>query len=166
MTKAEDPHDLIMAINEDYAFQILAGEKRYEMRTRCFRFPRGTRVWLYATKTSRGGSGAILGSFVVGGCERIQGARELRAIAKEAAARVRKLRDYLHGYAGWGIEVSSYQKLKAPLDKTMLGLRSYRQLTSSPSDRALLRSLERAEKSRERRPTVRKRPALELRNLR
>jgi predicted transcriptional regulator len=161
VTKTEHPPDLIMAIEEDYALQILSGEKRYEMRTRCFRFPRGNRVWLYATKKSRGGSGAILGSFVVGGCERVQGARELRAIAKAAAAPVTKLHDYLHGYSGWAIEVTSYQKLKVPLNKTVLGLRSYRRLTSSSSDRSLHRSLEKAEKYQVKRPKGRPRSAVE-----
>ena len=147
----ERQDELLMPIKEEFAIAILAGWKRYEIRKRWFGFPPGTQIWLYATKTSRGGTGAVLGSFIAGDCLPIEGARELRAFAKESAVTQRGLRAYLGGYRGWAIKVASYQELKEPLATTQ-PLRMYRRLTNSSGDRKLRRLLDAADKYQQRQP--------------
>jgi len=141
-----------MGIREEYAILILTGFKRYEIRKRQLRFPPGTRIWLYATKKSHGITGAVLGSFIVGGCLPITGERDLRAFAKEAAVTRGQLYAYLGGRDGWAIKVASYQRLKEPLSTTQYGLQTYRRLTESRGDRRLRGQLDAAEKYQNRRP--------------
>ena len=149
----ERHEELLMPIEEQYATAILAGRKRYEIRKYQLRFPRGTRIWLYATKTSRGeATGAILGSFISGGCSPVKGERALRAIAKEAATTPSSVRTYLAGKQGWAIEVASYQRLKRPLLTTLDDLWMWRRFKSSSGDRKLRRCLDATSKYQQRRP--------------
>lgn len=149
----ERHEELLMPIDEQYARAILAGRKRYEIRKCQLRFPPGTRIWLYASKTSRAGAtGAILGSFICGGCSPITGERALRAIAMEAATTPMSVRTYLGGKQGWAIEVASYQRLKAPLLTTLHDLRMWRRFKPSPGDRNLRRLLGAASKYRQKQP--------------
>ena len=143
--------DLLMPIQEPYGLQIVHGIKRYEIRTKRLRFPVGTRIWVYASATStQTGIGAILGSFVYGGCVELAGPRALRRIAPEAAASSYALSKYVaERWPAWGLRVQSYERLYEPLQVTIRG-QGIRRFT----DRRLLRRLEAAKKFRARRPSM------------
>lgn len=117
--------DLLMPIKERMGLQIVHGIKRYEIRTKPLRFPEGTRVWVHASATSTAtGVGAILGSFLYGGCVEIPGPRALRRIALEAAASDYTLAQYIDGrWPAWGLRVASYERLREPIHVTIAGHR-------------------------------------------
>lgn len=141
-----------MPIVEKYGLQIVHGTKRYEIRTKPLRFEEGSRIWVYASATSRQqGVGAILGSFTYGGCRLIAGPRALRWIAPEADASYAELSAYLlERWPAWGLRVLTYERFLAPLEITIPG-QGIRRLT----DQALLRRLRRRAAYRPRRPLSR-----------
>ena len=52
-----DTADAIISIHRSYALAILAGTKTVELRRRFPNLPRGTRLWIYATRPT----GAVVG---------------------------------------------------------------------------------------------------------
>ncbi len=147
------PGDLIMPIEFAYGNQIVHGLKRYEIRKKPLRFREGTRIWVYATAGSRDGNvGAILGSFIYGGCCELRTDADIRRIAPEAASTFARLDGgYLEGRRpAWALRVRSYQRLRVPLEGTIAG-QGIRHFT----DEGVLRQLKRRKKWKERRPLSR-----------
>ena len=141
-----------MPIVEKYGLQILHGTKRYEIRTKPLRFGQGSRIWVYASATSREQRvGAILGSFTYGGCRLIEGPGTLRWIAPEADASYADLNVYIsERWPAWGLCVLAYQRFRVPLEITIPG-QGIRRMT----DQALLRRLRQRAAYRPRRPLSR-----------
>jgi len=138
-----------MPIEEKFAKQILAGFKRYEIRTKRTRSKPGTRAWLYATQRSRkDGVGAVLGSIILGECIQLD-EDDLRRIAPEAASNYELLdRLYLAGRRpAYALEVAFYEKLRTAVGGTITG-QGIRRI----DDHALLGRLKRAASMQRRRP--------------
>ena len=148
----------IMPIDVTFGRQIIQGFKRYEIRSRQLHCPVGTRIWIYATKTSRNResgdtSGAILGYMLFGGCREVRGPTDLREIAKAAASTYANLHKYVMStkrrekWPVWGVEVYQYARLQALVEVTIKG-QSMRRF----DDGNLLRRLRGAEMSQPRYP--------------
>lgn len=130
---------ILMAIHAKYADQILSGQKTVEFRRQQPRIPKGTRIWLYATKGSlKAETGAVLGSFAADDIVQINVVAPTQRILR-AGAVTRKLFDaYFHDLeVGWGIKVVDAIRLVKAVPTSQQGLQSYRWLQPRCKDRSL-----------------------------
>jgi predicted transcriptional regulator len=129
---------ILMAIHATYAEQILSGRKTIEFRRQKPRIPKGTRIWLYATKGSLKAKTGAVGSFAADDVVQINAITPTQRTLR-AGAVTRKLFDaYFHHLdMGWGIKVVDPIRLIKSVPTNQQGLQSYRWLQPRGKDRTL-----------------------------
>jgi predicted transcriptional regulator len=128
-----------MAIHAMYAETILSGRKTIEFRRQQPRIPKGTRIWLYATKRSlKAKTGAVVGSFAADDIVPINAVAPTQRILRAGGVTRKIFDEYFNGVdVGWGIKVVDPIRLLAPVPTNQQGLQSYRWLQPRSKDRTL-----------------------------